>query len=1152
MLHFPNRPFIGIFLMGTLQLVDKIEVFIRKYYRNQLIRGGILGLGGSLAVFLSAALLEYVGQFGQMPRAILFFGSLGGILGWLTWLIAGPVLGLFRLGKRLSHEEAAKIIGKHFPDIQDALLNTLQLEKMNRQASQKNELIEAAIAQRTEQLRPIPFQQAIDFSINRRYLKYALIPLGLLGLILIGKPEAITGSTQRLVGFNKTFKPDVGFELNIVNPDMEVLENEDFTLSVEAAGRIVPEVVYLRNGENTYRMEPDGKGKFKYTFRSPREDQVFQLQADAYVSDPVYLRVVPRPSVLHLEMDLDFPDYLGLGKQTLANRGDLTVPEGTKIKWRIKARKTEKIHLIFQDSTHILSGEKDLFSFERKIRAEMPYQLAPANRFAGSPDSQSYVIRVIQDQFPSIQVQEWRDSLLPGRIYFQGKAEDDYGLKRLVFRFAKGQAEEIPASKAFQSANLSLPMGAAPAQRFNHMLDADVLSLLPGETVWYYFEVWDNDGVRGSKSTKTQMQALRLPTKEEIRAMRQEGQASVQSGLQESLKEAQEIQEALETLRREMLQSQDINWNQKEKLQDLLSRQKEMEQRLEQTRLQQQQNNVRDERLSKEEQEILDKQKKLEELLENIRSQDLEKMLKEMEKAMERMDRQKMQELMDKMQMSNEDLSKELDRSLELYKQLALEQQLRDLKDALENLAQEQERLEKDTRLSPEEKARRQAELNKQFEALKQEMQKAEEQNKGLSRPRDLPSQEEKAKETEAQMQQAQEQLQQQKEQKARSAQQKAAQNMREMAKQMEAALEQEGQQEEDMEALRQLLENLVRLSLNQEQIMESLKSYQRTDPRVREVARSQRKLVEDAKVVEDSLEALAKRVLEIESIITKEMRDLRRDMQSSIEFLGERQIPPAVQRQQGAMTAANNLALMLSEVLDQMREQQKQQQQGQGSPSGSCKKPGSASGSSMQSLLQRQMGVEKRMQEIMEKMRQQQAEKQQGREPGKKPGDKPGEQNGQGKPGGQGEGGSGQQGGNNGQMSQDLARLAAEQEQIRRELQGMMQQLNESGRKMAGEIMQKMEENETDILNRRITAETLRRQQDITRRMMESDKAQREQEQDEKRQANENRRVFDLQQEKLEDYFRAKAREQEWLRTVSPALKPYYKTKVSQYFNTY
>ena len=1137
--------------MVTLRLVDKIEVFIRKYYRNQLLRGGILALGGSLAVFLSAALLEYVGQFGQTSRAILFFGGLAGILGLAAWLVAGPILGLLRIGRTLSHEEAANIIGKHFPDIQDALLNTLQLEKMNQQAAQKNELIEAAIAQRTEKLNPIPFQQAVDFSVNKKYLKYALIPLGILGFILIGKPEAITGSTKRLVGFNKTFKPDVGFELNILNPDMEVLENEDFTLSVAAVGRVAPEVVYLRNGENTYRMEPDGKGKFKYTFRSPKEDQVFQLQADVYTTDPVYLRVVPRPAVLHLEMLLDFPDYLGLQNQTFANRGDVTVPEGTKINWRIKARKTEEIHFLFQDTSHVLKGEKDLFSFERKIRMETPYKLAPSNRFAGSPDSQSYVIRVIQDQFPTIQVQEWRDSLLPGRIYFQGKAEDDYGLKRLVFRFAKGQQETAPSMKSFQSVALALPMGMSPAQRFNHMLDADVLSLSAGETVWYYFEVWDNDGVRGSKSSQTQMQAFRLPTQEEIRAIRQEGQASVQAGLQQSLKEAQEIQAALEALRREMLQSQDVNWNQKEKLQDLLSRQKEMEQRLDQTRLQQQQNNVRDERLSKEEQEILDKQKKLEELLENIRSQDLEKMLREMEKAMDRMDRQKMQELMDQMQMSNEDLSKELDRSLELYKQLALEQQLRDLKEALENLANEQERLEKDTRMSPEEKARQQAALEKQFEALKEEMRKAEEQNKGLSQPRDLPNQEEKAKETQEQMQQAREQLQQQKEQKARSSQQKAAQNMREMAQQMEAALEQEGQQEEDMEALRQLLENLVRLSLNQEQIMESLKSYQRTDPRVRDVARSQRKLVEDAKVVEDSLEALAKRVLEIESIITKEMRDLRRDMQSSIAFLGERQIPPAVQRQQGAMTAANNLALMLSEVLDQMREQQKQQQQGQGSPSGSCKKPGKASGSSMQSLLQRQMGVEKRMQEIMEKMRQQQAARQQGREQGKKPGEKPGEQNGQGKPGGQGEGNSGQQG-NQGNMSQDLAKLAAEQEQIRRELQGMMQQLNESGRKMAGEIMQKMEENETDILNRRITAETLRRQQDITRRMMESDKAQREQEQDEKRQANENRRVFDIQQEKLDAYFRAKAREQEWLRTVSPALKPFYKTKVSQYFNTY
>jgi hypothetical protein len=118
--------------------------------------------------------------------------------------------------------------------------------------------------------------------------------------------------------------------------------------------------------------------------------------------------------------------------------------------------------------------------------------------------------------------------------------------------------------------------------------------------------------------------------------------------------------------------------------------------------------------------------------------------------------------------------------------------------------------------------------------------------------------------------------------------------------------------------------------------------------------------------------------------------------------------------------------------------------------------------------------------------------------------------------------------------------------------LQGMMKNLNEPGRKMAGEAMKKMEENETDILNRKLSEQTLRRQREITQRLLESNKALREQEEDEKREGNENKRIFDIQQQKMEEYFRSKDKEQEWLRTIPPAMKPYYKQKVTQFFNTY
>ena len=43
---------------------------------------------------------------------------------------------------------------------------------------------------------------------------------------------------------------------------------------------------------------------------------------------------------------------------------------------------------------------------------------------------------------------------------------------------------------------------------FSIFWDLAELGLEPGDAVEYYFEVWDNDGVNGSKSTKSEKQNL--------------------------------------------------------------------------------------------------------------------------------------------------------------------------------------------------------------------------------------------------------------------------------------------------------------------------------------------------------------------------------------------------------------------------------------------------------------------------------------------------------------------------------------------------------------------------------------------------------------------------------------------------------------------
>ncbi len=158
-------------------LLNKLDVFIRKYYKNQLIKGGIFFLSLFLIFFLIVNLLEYYGHFNITTRTFIFFIYLALNFGVFVFYILIPVFKLFRIGKILTKEKAAEIIGNHFKEVGDKLLNTLQLSELGNHNPVNFELINASIDQKIKDLKPIPFNAAIDLSKNRKYLKYVLPPL---------------------------------------------------------------------------------------------------------------------------------------------------------------------------------------------------------------------------------------------------------------------------------------------------------------------------------------------------------------------------------------------------------------------------------------------------------------------------------------------------------------------------------------------------------------------------------------------------------------------------------------------------------------------------------------------------------------------------------------------------------------------------------------------------------------------------------------------------------------------------------------------------------------------------------------------------------------------------------------------------------------
>ena len=88
--------------------------------------------------------------------------------------------------------------------------------------------------------------------------------------------------------------------------------------------------------------------------------------------------------------------------------------------------------------------------------------------------------------------------------------------------------------------------------------------------------------------------------------------------------------------------------------------------------------------------------------------------------------------------------------------------------------------------------------------------------------------------------------------------------------------------------------------------------------------------------------------------------------------------------------------------------------------------------------------------------------------------------------------------------------------------------------------------------MNKRITKQTLDRQKDINTRLLESEKAEREQDQDEKRESNEGKDLDKMSDQKMQEYLQKKLKETELLKTIPPSLRPYYKERVSEYFNRF
>ncbi len=1125
-------------------LLLKLDEFTRKYYKNQLLRGSLIFVAVLLSAYLTCIFTDFLANLSPSGRTVLFFSFLTLFAITLFGFILHPAFKIFRMGKIISHKEAARIIGNHFPQVNDKIINTLQLSENPYVSGTQNELITASIDQKIVELRPVPFVNAVDLSANKKYLRYALPPLGILLALLMVKPSVVTESTNRIVNYDKEFLPVAPFQFNIQNKDLTAAERSDFKLDLKLTGNSIPQEVFIHIGDITYKLNKESKTNFSYTFNNLSRNTDFYFSASGFNSKEYELKILPRPSLLDFSIQLEYPKYLGKQDQTLSKTGDLNVPEGTKITWNISTKNTEKLAFSLSDSLYALSPVGNMFLFKHRAHVSMPYAFMASNKQIKQIDSLGYFLNVIPDQYPEILVDETIDSVSQRSRYFMGTVNDDYGFTGLnfYFRHVNDSLRRINKLPEFTSSPVSFSK-AGTSSRFTMYWGMEGLELAPGDQVEYFFTVWDNDGVNGPKSARSGMKVFRVPSLEEISQQTEKNNSEIKKEMENAIKEADKLKKEFENFQRDLTEHKNFDWQQQNKAEDLLKKQNDLQLKLEQIQKMNLQNNEQKSEFKEIDPELKEKQDLIDELFEKLMTDEMKKMLEELQKLMEQADKNAIQQQLEKMKAEDKDLSKELDRSLELFKQLELEQKIGDLTEKLDELEKEQRDLaekSKEKNANTKDLEKKQDELNKKFEDVKKDLKEAQKLNSELEEPMKMENTDSDQKSIGDKMEESKQQLGDNKGKKASENQQNAADEMHDLSNKLQKMLDsaQEEQNELDMQALRQLLENIVQLSFDQEELMNQLGTTAAKDPKYVKLGQKQRKLKDDAMLVEDSLFALSKRVAQLKSYVNQEIEKVNENMSSAMKKIEERNTSLANRNQQLVMTSLNNLALLLDDALQSM-----QQKANTGNPDSKgnkskCKKPGNKPGNkpgdkpsfgqgkpSIQGMKKMQEQLGKQLEQLKKQM-------EEGKIPGKN-----------------GKGSNGLIPG----MSEDLAKTIAKQQAIRQALQQMGQQLNKDGSgngKELQKIAEEMEKNEDDLVNQKINIETLKRQQDILTRLLESEKAEREREQDNKRESKENKLEDFSNQKEFLEYKRKKEKEVELLRTIPPSLTPYYKQKVNQYFN--
>ncbi len=1094
---------------GESNIVSDIEKGLKDFRKRQ---NGINLTSGSFlfgAIFFGIVsillLLESIFRFDSSARTLLL--AISGVLATFIFsiVVIVPALRLIGVMSSLDDFEISKRIGNSFPTIKDRLFNLLELRNADsvRRGFYSTELLDSAFADLYAEIQNIDFRSALEKKLLFRSRKGFLFA-SIAGLLLfVCFPAALTESFTRLVNYDQEYIIPQRFTFEIYPGNVEIIKGEDVEISVAVGNTnthgsseiIGSPVLVMGNQQESaierINLEKEIPLKFKKRLEKVRASFSYFIELDDTRSDTYEVTVVDRPVIRSLRVRLDFPKYSRLsGRIQEEFVGDVTALAGTRI--TIEGNSSKDISrgkLTWSNNTHTpLRLNREKFSASLNLEKEISYSVYLEDHDSVSNINPiTYHLKIFPDEYPSVVIlYPGKNSEIAGDQLFPltYSAKDDYGISQIRIGYRLLHSRYEPTSEKYSFISIPLPQGESRNIETGYNWNISSLNLVPEDVVEYYLEVFDNDVVSGPKRSQSKTYLIRLPSMEEVFAELDKGHAQSISELQRSIEEAKQLKEKISSLSDDMKKNKEIDWQQRKKAEDLTQRYKQLQKQLDEVKKnlddmvrQMQTQNV----LSG---ETLEKYLELQHLFEQLNAEEIQKALAQMQMAMQNLSRDQLQQALQQLTFSEERFRASIERTINLLKRIQIEQKLDELRKRAEELSMLQEQLRKDTEKTKSDRSDHSPLINRQ-EDLSRKVAEMEERALDLEKSmeefftempvdqfselnKELQKQEIQKKMTDATDMMRSGDL-----QSAHGLQKQTQQSLQQFAENLRSLQEEllRKHSEQTINELRRAIRNLLELSNRQESLKEQARIAPLNSPVLRQNAQDQMQLILDLQHVIAALGDLSQRSFAITPEIGKSMGEAFSKMHSALRSLEVRSGQMAANDQQEAMGSLNKGAKQIQQSLNAMMQ---------------------AGGGGMPSLLQQlqamagqQMSINLQTQSLGE---------------------------------GLGE-----------QIMSEAARLATEQEAVRKSLEQLQREAQASGeqQRILGDLQRIAEEMKEIVRNleqNNVGEETIQKQDRILSRLLDASRSMRERDFEKKRRAQTGnpitgRRPMELDPETLKGY---------------------------------